>query len=138
MTPADAFLCDIIEHPEDDAPRLVYADWLDDHGQPERAEFIRLQCRLASLPDRDPQGPALRQREGELLQANRDQWTAGLKGLVRDCRFERGFVCWVETSGEQFIEHGGRLLDLAPIRSVRLGPRARRALQLVDCPHLAR
>src|SRR5205823_3346972 len=35
----------IADAPDDDAPRLVYADWLDEHGQPERAEFVRLVCR---------------------------------------------------------------------------------------------
>ncbi|MBO0701086.1 MAG: TIGR02996 domain-containing protein, partial [Zavarzinella sp.] len=29
--------------PDDDAPRLVLADWLEEHGQPDRAEFIRRQ-----------------------------------------------------------------------------------------------
>lgn len=36
-------LADIIEHPDDDWPRLVYADWLTDHNQPGRADFIRHQ-----------------------------------------------------------------------------------------------
>jgi uncharacterized protein (TIGR02996 family) len=36
----DAFLRAILEAPHDDAPRLVYADWLDD-GQSQRAEFVR-------------------------------------------------------------------------------------------------
>ena len=40
----DAILAD----PADDAPRLVYADWLDENGQAERAEFIRLQVALAA------------------------------------------------------------------------------------------
>jgi uncharacterized protein (TIGR02996 family) len=31
----------------DDTPRLVYADWLSEHGQPERAELIRVQRALA-------------------------------------------------------------------------------------------
>lgn len=39
-----SFLADIIENPDDDAPRLIYADWLDDSGQLDRAEFIRTQC----------------------------------------------------------------------------------------------
>ena len=38
----DAFLEAIRAAPEDDTPRLVYADWLDDHGQGERAEPDRL------------------------------------------------------------------------------------------------
>jgi len=53
MTRDDAFLQSIIESPEDDTPRLIYADRLDDHGQAERAEFIRLQCRLATTPAED-------------------------------------------------------------------------------------
>jgi uncharacterized protein (TIGR02996 family) len=43
-----AFLADIIAHPADDAPRLIYADWLEDNGEEERAEFIRVQCELAA------------------------------------------------------------------------------------------
>jgi uncharacterized protein (TIGR02996 family) len=39
----------ILEAPAEDTPRLVYADWLDENGQPERAEFIRVQCELPRL-----------------------------------------------------------------------------------------
>src|SRR5262245_35833946 len=46
VTIADAFLADILDHPEDDTLRLIYADWLDEHDQSERAEFIRVQCEL--------------------------------------------------------------------------------------------
>jgi uncharacterized protein (TIGR02996 family) len=45
-----AFLDAIRESPDDDTPRLVYADWLDDHDEPARATFIRVQCELARLP----------------------------------------------------------------------------------------
>ena len=31
--------------PEENCHRLVLADWLEDHGDPDRAEYIRLQCR---------------------------------------------------------------------------------------------
>jgi uncharacterized protein (TIGR02996 family) len=40
-------LAAVLDSPSDDAPRLVYADWLDEHGQADRAEFIRLQCEMA-------------------------------------------------------------------------------------------
>ncbi len=33
MDSDEAFLQAIAETPDDDAPRLIYADWLDDHGQ---------------------------------------------------------------------------------------------------------
>lgn len=40
--------------PDDDLPRLVYADWLDEHGRHARAEFIRVQCERASTERRLP------------------------------------------------------------------------------------
>ena len=48
------FLAEILEHPDDDTPRLIFADWLDDHGEPDRAELIRLQVESAALPEGDP------------------------------------------------------------------------------------
>lgn len=44
MRDDDAFLRAIADAPDDEAPRLVYADWLDEHGQPDRAEYLRLLC----------------------------------------------------------------------------------------------
>lgn len=44
-----AFLRTIIANREDDVPRLVYADYLDEQGREERAEFIRLQIKLARI-----------------------------------------------------------------------------------------
>lgn len=41
----------ILDNPEDDVVRLVYADWLEEHGEGERAEFIRVQVELAGLPE---------------------------------------------------------------------------------------
>lgn len=46
-----ALLAAIIAHPAEDTPRLVYADWLDENGQHERAEFIRVQVELSRGPD---------------------------------------------------------------------------------------
>lgn len=42
------FLRAIIASPADDGPRLVYADWLEEQGEGERAEFIRLQIKMAT------------------------------------------------------------------------------------------
>jgi uncharacterized protein (TIGR02996 family) len=44
---AEALLDAIFDHPADDTPRLVYADWLQEHGQESCARFIRLQCAAA-------------------------------------------------------------------------------------------
>ncbi|MBN9521473.1 TIGR02996 domain-containing protein [bacterium] len=45
MTTADALLRAVLADPDADTPRLVYADWCDDHGQPDRAALVRHQCR---------------------------------------------------------------------------------------------
>jgi uncharacterized protein (TIGR02996 family) len=47
-------LAGIIANAEDDAPRLVYADWLEENGDPDRAEFIRVQCALFDKSPADP------------------------------------------------------------------------------------
>lgn len=49
MTDGEALLKAILAHPEEDTPRLVYADWLQENGQEERAEFIRLQIKIVAL-----------------------------------------------------------------------------------------
>src|ERR1700730_13336657 len=75
MTHEDAFLQAIIESP-DDTPRLVYADWLEDHRQPERAELIRVQCELEPVRfeiDR-PRVQELFDQEGKLLHLHREGW----------------------------------------------------------------
>jgi uncharacterized protein (TIGR02996 family) len=49
-----AFLLAICERPEDDTARLVFADWLDEQGESERAEFIRIGIELAKGVCRRP------------------------------------------------------------------------------------
>jgi len=81
-----ALLAAIRVAPDDDAPRLVYADWLEEHGQPERAEFIRVQCELIRLDD-----TGLRTREAELLARHHDGLPGSLLAPGYRFRFERGF-----------------------------------------------
>jgi uncharacterized protein (TIGR02996 family) len=49
VTHDDAFLQAILESPDDHTPRLVYADYLDEHGEPDRAEFLLMLSLLARL-----------------------------------------------------------------------------------------
>lgn len=43
-----AFLQGIIEHPEDEAIRLIYADWLEEHQRDAQAEWLRWESKLQS------------------------------------------------------------------------------------------
>ena len=47
-----------------DPPRLVYADWLEEHGEEARAEFIRVQLLRARLDADDPRQADLALRAG--------------------------------------------------------------------------
>jgi uncharacterized protein (TIGR02996 family) len=124
---ADAFLADILTHPDDDAPRLVYADWLEEQGDPAsraRSEFIRVQYALAELPPGDLRRPPLEQRERDLLLAHGDEWTAGLRELrVPAWRFRRGFVEGITVHPGQVVEFARELPALAPLRELHLTSR---------------
>src|SRR5262245_28758162 len=121
-----AFLEDIARHPDDDVPRLIFADWLEDHGDPDRAEFIRVQCECARLEgavDRDAERrrKALRHRERQLRAKHRKRWAEGLEGAVEGYGFRRGLLEVVWLDPQQLIEHGGRLADCPPtVREVRV------------------
>src|SRR5262249_43305906 len=67
----------VLASPDDDAPRLAYADWLAKHGQPERAELIRAQCRLARLSEGDTEAPGLDMLARRLEGAHPRGWLAG-------------------------------------------------------------
>jgi uncharacterized protein (TIGR02996 family) len=66
MSDEAALLSAIIHHPDEDTPRLAYADWLDENDDPDRAEFIRVQIRLADMPPGDPDWVDLTARQSEL------------------------------------------------------------------------
>ena len=93
MTHEEAFLEAIREAPDDDGPRLIFADWLEERGDP-RGEFIRVQCALERLGPADPARPALEDEERALLDEHEEEWTTPLRRR-RDCvafppRFRRG------------------------------------------------
>ena len=53
MTEDEAFVRAIVDSPGDDTPRLVYADWLEEHGDSSRAEALRLEGAWAAAPAPD-------------------------------------------------------------------------------------
>ena len=119
-SPQAGFLRDILEHPEDDAPRLVYADWLDEHGDADRAEFIRVGCERARLEE-GSRWAALAVRERQLLAAHGDAWKKEVAAWARPgCWFERGFVAGVECRAGQFCDGCQALYRRAPVRHAAL------------------
>jgi uncharacterized protein (TIGR02996 family) len=105
-----ALLAEIRARPEDDAPRLVYADWLTEQGDP-YGEFIRLQCARARGDD------AGELRERELWAQHGASWCQTL-GVEREhVEFRRGFVEKVlklESPSERLLEHPVQALHIEP------------------------
>ena len=129
MTPSperEALQSAVLENPDDDLPRLVFADWLDENGDPERARFIRAQIALATVAEWDPQAVA--------LQRTRAEWDSSeakareLPGLSFDrgvhwperAPFRRGFASSIQAPMLRALQFEmPRLLAAAPIE--RLG-----------------
>jgi carbon storage regulator CsrA len=116
-----ALLRAVLADPADDSPRLIYADWLDEQGDP-RGKFVRVQCRLAQLPPGDEAVSGLRRREQELLDRHGPAWRSALPPLLRNEFFCRGFVESVHLTVREFVLHAEELLGSAPIRHLHLRP----------------
>lgn len=86
----EAFLRAIFDAPDDDTPRLVYADFLQENGEEERAEFIRVQCELAAFKEqRDTRHSQLQLREWELhdqLHPERRPWESHEREHIQHVR----------------------------------------------------
>jgi uncharacterized protein (TIGR02996 family) len=123
MNDGDALLAAILANPDDDTPRLVYADWLQENGQPERAEFIRIGVRRVATPKTVPEYQKLFGRELELLARHRAEWSAPfttwtrLEGLV----FRRGFVEEIHLEPDVYLQSSRKLFKSAPLREIWVG-----------------
>lgn len=139
-----ALLAAVRAAPGDDLPRLVAADWLDERGEPERAEFVRVQVEAARQKHRHAGGRAgcraceLQRRCRELVKRSlRGRFVIGrrceLDGLeplptgrgesagVALVRVRRGFVDGVTCHFAVWEAGGDRLLAEAARPHVILG-----------------
>ncbi|HJZ60212.1 MAG TPA: TIGR02996 domain-containing protein [Gemmataceae bacterium] len=111
----EPFLAAICATPDDDTARLVYADWLDEHGDPDRAEFIRLQI---AEPERQTD------RMTALWRENGADWLSELprlRGVEWWGLFRRGFVFGVIASaGKWFVEYSEIITRTVPFQYLGL------------------
>ncbi len=121
MSAHDQFLQAIVDDPENDLPRLVYADWLDEQGDP-RGEYIRVQCELAPLDQFDPGRKPLEDRQDTLFKKHKSKWTKVLKvAAIRSYEFRRGFVEIVTLNAKNHLQNAEALLDRVPtIREMKI------------------
>ena len=163
MSDRDALLTAILANPDEDTPRLVFADWLDEHGDASphaagtseggsgeawganswRAKFIRAGCAAArAAPYSQAKYDLTAQADG-LQGLHGAEWAAGLDGLTVAARFARGFVEEVTMYSKRFVAAAAKVFAAQPVRVVKFadmtysrGTAAPR--DLFACPHLAR
>jgi uncharacterized protein (TIGR02996 family) len=141
MRDHDALLAAIDANPAEDTPRLVFADWLDEHDQHIRAEFIRLQIKIEHKQATLPRVLLNRyvdlfKRQQELLDNHRDELLGPLAGLEMRTHFRRGLVVEVDLHVGKFLEHAALLAVLKPLPAVEVLYVAERFGDFVRCPHL--
>ncbi len=97
------FMQAIINNPNDDGLRLVYADWLEEHGYAERADFIRFQIATHGLSERDAKYHEITKRYPKNVVLRSDFGSEELPTLGKGISFgkyQRGFAESVVVEGE--------------------------------------
>jgi uncharacterized protein (TIGR02996 family) len=138
MTYEDAFLEAIIEAPDDDTPRLIYADWLEENARPARAEFIRAQIEAFSLPPGDPRRKEREDRAEALRREHERAWLGPLRAWLIGWRFQRGLVERVAVNAQTLLKHACTLFQMAPIHHAEIHRAEKFGGELTKCPQMAR
>lgn len=134
----------ICAQPNEDTPRLMFADLVEEDGDTLRAQFIRTQVALARVPAYDPAWVNARHFEPDAVTgwAQTDTLPKALPKGASWQRFEfrRGFPWKVGVlSLGAFLEGGATVFDMVPIQALDIDARDRPDLgTLADWPHLAR
>lgn len=113
---SDKFIEDIVKNPEDDTPRLIYADWCQDHGLEARGEFIYRQISTGEV----------RVFPADSQDAGLGWWPLDDSGQVI---FKRGFATCFVVNSQTWEKHGKSLVQRNPVEGVILSDiRVTRAL----------
>ncbi len=122
MSTEAALLRTIRANPDDDTARLVYADFIEEAGDSERGELIRVQVALANTPESDAGRGELEDREHTLLAAHEARWLGVMPdsdGLI-EWEFARGFVAEVAATPSFMLNEGSDLCAAHPIQRWRV------------------
>jgi uncharacterized protein (TIGR02996 family) len=118
-----AFLRAICAQPEQLTPRLVFADWLDEQGQPRAAawaECIRAQCRLLELPIDHPAWLPTHLRSQALIARWGKGWLGPTRQHLRRWYFRAGLVESIVVDADVFLLHADAIVAATPVQQVRL------------------
>ncbi len=126
MTEDPILLKAVLDEPDNDVPRLNYADWCErqsDAATKARAEFVRLQIEIARMSNAAiGRGEAYNQLYDamKLQDAHKVVWASWVGAVGNNFEFNRGFVEFISLSARDFLENAARLFELAPIYHLEL------------------
>jgi uncharacterized protein (TIGR02996 family) len=123
MNDHDALLHAIGEHPEEDTPRLMYADWLEENGDADRADFVRNQVALGRFDLNDPDRAPLVRKNARYLTNNVPYWRSLLPQVpkVDWGDFNRGLIEEVQAQTEEpIVRHAAAIFAVPGIHVLRL------------------
>lgn len=140
MSDRDALLHAIAARPEEDTPRLMYADWLEENGEPEPADFVRTQVYLAQpgLPPAEKY-PLVKKNVFYLTNRVRE-WKDRMPLLagITWGDFNRGLIEEIQADDERpVVTHAAVVFAIPGVHILRLR-RLVGGLALADCPELER
>jgi uncharacterized protein (TIGR02996 family) len=144
MDHEEGFFRAIDAEPHEDLHRWAYADWLEEQGEADRAEYLRVGCALARLPADDPGRPALEARERSLREELLRGWLAPLGSSAAEVRFHRGLVDTVFLDSRAYLGCAAFLAERVRPRHLFLFRASRDiddkddVMALAASPHLAR
>jgi uncharacterized protein (TIGR02996 family) len=119
MNDHDALLAAVRASPDEDLPRLAFADWYDEHGQAARAEFIRAQVEADRLDEIDSVRIALEDRADALLAEHRAAWLGPAGDHTSRWVFRRGFVESAAVEVDRFADCADAIFRTWPVRHLR-------------------
>lgn len=122
MTEQQALLQAVLAEPEEDAPRLVFADWLEEYGDaPHRgwAELIRVQVAKARLTEESPAWRKLDRADRGQRDKHKEDLFRPFKGMAITGHVIRGFVERLTMHARRFMSEGDRLFTLTPLHTLR-------------------
>jgi uncharacterized protein (TIGR02996 family) len=114
------FLAAILANPDDKKARLIYADLLQDRGDP-RGDFIALQCARADLAADDPRGAELDDSIAALLKKHKKTWTSAC-GEAKGARWEyrRGFVEKLSIDAAHLLANAATIFAVEPLEELNI------------------
>lgn len=126
MTDREALLAEIREHPEEDTPRLAFADLLDERGDAyfsDWAALIRSQVESARIDRYSPRWMELIGRQGELCRKRKRDWDLSWGSRLGVAAYRRGFKeCDSLDLGGKSVAEVDKFFTRYPLRCVRLSP----------------